>query len=83
MGKRNHIGTWSVSFAAASLGVWLTWFNYTWFGFRLRAPDWILSSERWLFTAELIALMVGTAITAYRSGVLSSSGDGDQAAGSA
>lgn len=68
MDKPNHLAIWSVAFAAASLGVWLTWVSYTWLGMRFRAPDWVLANERVFFTLELVALMVGTAVTAYQSG---------------
>lgn len=64
----DHFGAVCVAFAAASMGVWVTWFNYTWLGLRLRAPDWVLTNERLLVVAELVVLMVGALITAYRSG---------------
>ncbi|MBX5484905.1 MAG: hypothetical protein IRZ16_24045 [Myxococcaceae bacterium] len=70
MDKPNHLATWSVSFAAASLGVWSTWAGYLWAGLRFRLPNWFLLHERHFFTAELAVLMIGTALTLYESGLL-------------
>ena len=67
-----HFATWSFAFALASLGVWMTWFNYTWLGIRTRAPDWVLSHERLILCTELVLLMIGAAVTAYRSGLVAS-----------
>ena len=67
--KRNHLAVWSVSFAAASLGVWLTWMNYLSFGLRFRMPAWVLLWERPLCVAELLYLLFGAVFTAYHTGL--------------
>ena len=67
--KADHLGTWSLSIALASVALWAHWLVYT-RELRWLLPNAILTSERFLFAGLGLALLVGSLVTAYQAKLL-------------